>query len=202
MAEAMVVGIVDKENDTACQVDPSWVAAKRLQEPTEEEYYEAIRKGLARDANEERFLRTLAWWRSNDKFRQGVPREADNVRSVSEEWKMNLRAIVNLLNEEDEKDLFMKAAALPELGEFDAAQQVLGLVSSDTYAPYVSQLNSLCEARDTEVRQFQSGSFAKQEHVLRRSSKVKHYQVLSALKSFVTNSINLMNQWVRRIMRS
>ena len=96
---------------------------------------------------------------------------------------MNLQALLSLLNEENEKDFFMKAAVLRELGEFDAAQQALERISSAASASYVSQLNSICEAKDSAVRQFQSNDFsAEQGQVLRMSSNMRPHQVLSAFE--------------------
>lgn len=141
--------------------------------------------------------------RSNDKFRQAVPGEADNAKNGSEEWKMNLQELLGLLNEENEKDYFMKAAVLRELGEFDAAQQALERICSAAYAAYVSQLNSLCEAKDSAVRRFQSEDFsAEQGQVLPMSSNMRPLQVLSAFKSSLTNSLNFINKWLRRVMSS
>jgi hypothetical protein len=157
LADAKEVGTVERWGDTGGRVDPAWTAAQVVQEPTEEEYYEAIRRGLATDTAQERTLRILAWWRRNDTFRDASRCEAGSISSGSGEWRTNLQALVSLLNEADENDRLMKAEVLRELGEFDSAQQLLGRVTSVDYTTVVHQLRSLCEAGDADVRQLQFG---------------------------------------------
>ena len=69
LAEAKVVGTVEPWGGKRPKVDPAWTAAPEVQEPSEEEYYQALEKGLAGDPRQERSLRVLAWWRRNDAFR-------------------------------------------------------------------------------------------------------------------------------------
>lgn len=136
------------------QDSPARIGAPLVQEPTEQEYYAAILNGLAKNAEQERTLRTLAWWRRNDAFRNSAQRDARGTRSSSGEWRSNLQALLSLLDHGEDSQI-MKAEVLRELGEFDSAQQVLGRVTSAEYIPVVRQLRSLCEAGDTEVRHLQ-----------------------------------------------
>jgi hypothetical protein len=155
LADAKRIGTVDHWADDADQGDPAWTGAQRIREPSEEEYYEALRKGLAADAQQERTLRILAWWRRNDAFRDDPPRESITLANAHGAWRKNLEILVGLLDEANESDRIMKAEVLRQLGEFGASQQVLERVTSDGYAVVVRQLRSLCDARDACVRQLQ-----------------------------------------------
>ena len=113
------------------RIDPAWRAAKDVCEPTEEEYYQAIAKGLATDLKQERSLRILAWWRRNDAFRilgkleKAARAPAQCKPSPPLPWRENLAALLPLLDEGNNNDCLMKAEVLRELGDFEAAKQVL-----------------------------------------------------------------------------
>jgi ribonuclease D len=149
LVDAKIIGTTDPWADEEVHVGP----APAVREPTEEEYYEALRKGLARDPQQERALRILAWWRRNDAFRDASEHPSSTITSVTGECRKNLEALVSLLDETNENDQVMKAELLRELGEFGASQQVLERVTSANYATIVRQLRSLCAARDPCVRQ-------------------------------------------------
>jgi hypothetical protein len=158
LSDAKEVGTVHRWSAEGKRVDPAWTAAPEVQEPTEDEYYEALRKGLAADTQQEIILRILAWWRRNDEFRDTPQREPASIVTGSEAWRENALALVRLLDEMADHDRLMKAEVLRELGEFESAQEILGRVTSVDYAPVVGQLRSLCEARDAFVRQLEFGS--------------------------------------------
>ena len=69
LSEADEIGTFDRWSEYDPQLDPEWAAADPVQEPMEEDYYPAIARGLAKTPQQEKFLRILAWWRSNDIFR-------------------------------------------------------------------------------------------------------------------------------------
>jgi hypothetical protein len=156
LADAKEIGAVDQWADEATQVDPAWRNAPGVKEPSEEEYYTALRKGLAADVQQERTLRILAWWRRNDTFRDAPQRESTNIASASGAWRPNLEALVGLLDEAKENEQLMRAELLRELGEFGSSRRVLERVTSPDYARVVRQLRWLCDAQDTCVRQLQS----------------------------------------------
>jgi len=131
------------------ELDPSWAAAPSVREPDEEEYYEALRRNFAKDRQQERRLRTLAWWKRNDSFRH-LPRHGEV--SASGLCRDNLNALVQLLNEANENDRISKAELLRELGKFDAAKEVLSRVTSSQYSSVVRQLRDLCNRGDSCVR--------------------------------------------------
>ncbi len=86
------------------------------------------------------------------------PRQAEGIGNAPGTWRTNLEALAPLLDEGDENNRFMKAEVLRELGEFESATQVLSRVRSDEVAAVVHQLRSLCDSRDTCVRELQFGT--------------------------------------------
>jgi hypothetical protein len=157
LANAKKIGNVDPRGDKSVQVDPSWAAAPEVQEPSEAEYYRALRVGLAANPEQERTLRLLVWWRRNDAFRVAPQGITVNDAELSGTRRENLNVLVRLLDETDESDLLMKAEALRELGEFESATQVLSRVTSAEYAKVVRQLRLLCDAGDVLVRELKPG---------------------------------------------
>jgi len=127
-------------------VPSSWMEAKLVNEPPEEEYYQAIEKGVAHTLAEEKVLRIHAWWRRNDHFRENYVHESvsetrrgrrrrirlqaegssqQQVPVLSSACRKNLEALADMLDIEDEIERIMQAEALRELGEFEAAKKAL-----------------------------------------------------------------------------
>ncbi len=157
LAEAEQVGTVGPWSGKKRKVDPAWTAALEVEEPTEEEYYLAIEKGLATDSEQERVLRVLAWWRRNDAFCDPSPAPAGGAANLSTDCSRNLEALLSLLNHADDSKRILKAEVRRELGEFESARQVLNGVTSSDYGNLVGQLLSMCESKDTCVREFRLG---------------------------------------------
>ena len=150
LADAKDVGTIS----TGGSVDSSWLVAKEVQEPTEEEFYKAIDNGLAADSGQEKELRILAWQRRNDPFRQST-KQTEDASTITPMFNRNLQALARLLDNENEDDRLLKAELLRELGEFEPAKQVLSGVSSDRFATIVRQLRLLCDAGDAGVAELQ-----------------------------------------------
>ena len=153
VAEAEQVGTVDPCSTEGRQLDPAWAAAQEAQEPAEEGYYLALERRLAKDPQQERNLRILAWWRRNDAFRHARPAQTEAIDTASGAWRANLEALAALLNEADDSDRIMKAEVLRELGEFESAKELLKGVTSSEHGFVVYQIWSMCVRRDTLVRQ-------------------------------------------------
>ena len=149
LAEAKEVGTVTRGEGQ--QIKPDWVDAEEVEQPTEEEYYQALEGGLALTVRQERNVRVLAWWRRNDAFRDIHKEHAQD--SVLGLWRKNLEALVSLLTEDDDNDHLMRAEVLRELGEFESAKEILSHVNSHDVATVVSQLRSLCDTKDASVRE-------------------------------------------------
>jgi hypothetical protein len=135
-------------------IDPAelalWRKAGPVQEPSEEEYYQAFAEGLAGDDGQERTLRMLAWWRRNDGFRNagdGAP-----AQPMTPAAEGNLRRFLELLDEKEGTEGLMMAEILRQLGEFDAASQMLDRCDAERYGVAVRRIRALCESRDRGVR--------------------------------------------------
>ena len=151
-------GCVDDIWTGSEQLDPAWATAEGVQEPTEAEYYRALEKGLATTAEQEMVLRILAWWRRNDAFRDAPQPPAKGIPNGPWPWRENLKALAHLLDAGDDNDRIMKAEVLRELGEFEAAKQVLSRILSSDLAAAVLLLRSLCDSEDSCVREWRSGA--------------------------------------------
>jgi hypothetical protein len=146
LAEAEHVGW---EGDDDQPQHPDASSLQEVQEPTEEDYYEALEGDLATERKQERSLRILAWWRSNDAFRG--PKTTKNASLENGLREKNLDALSQLLDEDTDQDHLMRAEVLRELGEFESAKEILARVESSEFAAVVRQMRSLCESRDASV---------------------------------------------------
>jgi HEAT repeat protein len=148
LAEAEEIGTVERWCAEETQAIPAWSAASKVAEPTEEEYYLAIEKNLAKDREQQRTMRVLAWWRHNDAFRHS----SAGASVGSDGWRENLEELARLLNGADETDRLLRAEVHRELGEFVLAKEHLSRVTSPEHRDTVRQLRDLCNRRDTRVR--------------------------------------------------
>lgn len=151
LARAREVGEIDWSGGDET-LDPAWRSAPAIKEPTEEEYYGALEKGLAANAREEQNLRVLAWWRRNDAFRNVPPPATAVISGEAAPWQQNLKALVRILDVVGENAI-MKAEAHRELGEFDVARQILSESKDKKLASVVRQLELLCEQGDIWPRE-------------------------------------------------
>lgn len=157
LADAERVGTIGSRRVGSGIVDPAWAAARKVEEPSEEEYYAALAQGLAVNRQQERNLRVLAWWRGNDAFRDTSRVRTGNIAPTSGGRTENLKALARLLGEKDLDDRIMKAEVLRELRDFDAAIDILAAIGSPGYEAVIRQLRSLCESKDMCVRELSFG---------------------------------------------
>ena len=153
LQDARTVGEFSDGPDAASDVDPSWVEAPSVREPSAMGYYVALKSGFARSPTQEKSLRRMAMWRENDSVRGPAPQ----TRQLSTEATANMTALARLLDESDTSECIMKAEIFRELGEFDLAMQLLARVDDPDYAWVVEVIRSLCEQRDAMVRELQPG---------------------------------------------
>lgn len=124
-----------------------------LPELSEADYHDALKSGLPKNRDQERQLRILAWWRSNDAFREleSPPMSAPSNLTKRRE---NLESLLVLLTKDDYPEaVIMRAELLRELGECDTACAVLNSLSDPNLNWVAVQLRMLCEKRDTQVRE-------------------------------------------------
>jgi hypothetical protein len=123
-AEAEKIGEVSSPmlGPSLDDVEPEWAEAPYIQELEEEEFWLALSSGLASTQQQEMRLRILAWWRSNDPWREEIP-PGELIRS--DEAKLNMEMLIELLDEADPSEMLMKAEILRQLARFDESIGVL-----------------------------------------------------------------------------
>ena len=155
LADAEKVGTVELWGAKDQKVNPEWNDAEEVEEPTEDEYYSAIEANLAKDQQQEKLLRILAWWRRNDAFRDVRRTPGKVMIPASGACRHNMEALLKLIGQDKDEDRIMKVEILRELGQFDAAKEVLDSVVSEKFAAVVRQILLLCASEDTRVSELQ-----------------------------------------------
>ena len=153
LADARKVGEVGGWRPEAGATSPAWLAEPVVEEPAEEDYYRLLESGSPVAAKRLRVLRTLAWWRRNDTFRDAAPDDRPASAIASGPCRSNLEALVDLLQQDNGDTALMRAEALRELGDFAGAAQALSTVSQAKAGWVVQRIAGLCEAGDTCVRE-------------------------------------------------
>jgi len=118
-----------------------------------EDLYRALDEGLGNTPTREEYLRVLAWWKSNDRFRfaPDATRTERDPRAIA-----NMKTLFALLNENvDESTRLYKAELARELGNFDVATALLEHPFPERYQHAVEQIGALIAARDVMVRKIQ-----------------------------------------------
>lgn len=153
VSQAQKLGQLDlgSGEDGVIDMDPQWMDAEQVEEPTGEEYHQAIQSGFAKGTEEERTLRILAWWRENDPHRDDATTES--LQTATGDRRKNLERLLNLLGEANIGEQMMRAEILRHLGEFDQARSLLSKLEGSPFAPVLSQIRILCDARDVSVRE-------------------------------------------------
>ncbi|WP_145377037.1 hypothetical protein [Symmachiella dynata] len=149
LKDALVVGTVESPTD---EIDPNWTQAPMIEEPTAEQYYQAIGDGLAQNISEERKLRILAWWRDNDYDRGGEAEDEIQRRPPSSLRNKNLEALIRLASTDTDDEKLLKAEMYRELGDIESAKQLLDQVEASELAYVVDEIRKMCENGETKVR--------------------------------------------------
>jgi hypothetical protein len=121
-----------------------------VEEPTEQQYHDALTRGLATSPGDEIRLRVLAWWRANDRGRFYEEDGPAPLRPLTQAFRENLEILLSLLDDE-QPHLLMRAEALRQLGRFDDAEHVLLAIDGE-YAWVADQIAEHCRNRNTAVR--------------------------------------------------
>lgn len=153
LASAKILGEIDslKGEEGVVDLDPLWLEAEHLEEPSEEEYHRAIAVGLATNPDQERTLRILTWWRENDSFREKAP--TGSPHTATGPRRKNLEALSLLLGEAEVGERLMRAEVLRHLGKFELSRSLLAKTDYAPFGPIVEQMRCLCEAKDSLVRE-------------------------------------------------
>lgn len=147
IADAETVGRVPAERGGSPE---EWAEAAPVRELDEREYYEAIEEGLCGDAEREHALRLLAWWRSNDRWRD---REPAGAKLRPADYDENLLRLAGILETGGDNDRLLRAEVLRELGRHEEALDALPASAPEGLEPVARMIRLLAEARDPFVRE-------------------------------------------------
>ncbi len=100
------------------------------------------------DQTDERNVRIYAWWVANDK-RRG----ATAMCALSNKERENLQALEPLMELANVSDRIMAAEIKRELGQFDAATELLKAVLNDELGDTVATIFALAKKKDPFVRE-------------------------------------------------
>jgi len=156
VSDAKEVGELPLWRDKSEKIPSQWESSKHIKELSESEYLEAIRIKVAKNREQELYLRICAWWAGNDPFRfksQGVAGHPESVPSRSSEARMNLEKLLELLDVTDPEQRLMKAEVLRELGRFDDTICLLESNYPSEYMGVVITIRNLVQKKDSMVRE-------------------------------------------------
>jgi len=147
------------------KIPPECARAPWIEEPEGGEYLQLLRDGIAKDRDEECTLRILAWHHHNDVFRIDpdsidVPwNRTKPSASDDAEWRKNVEALLQLLDDRDESTILTRAEALRQLGRFEDAIRTVKDTKWERLFAFAHQLREWCEERDTSLRAFKTYSW-------------------------------------------
>jgi len=116
-----------------------------------DQYPRLLREKFWHNAEQEKYIRTHAWWEFNMPYRDYCM-DSSTIASfeLPEEQAENLRNLLPLLDS-DENGTIMKAEVLRELGEFDACIELLDHPFGKGHLPAVSAIRKLASRNNPLV---------------------------------------------------
>lgn len=114
-------------------------------DPTEEDYFTVIAKGLPKTDEQKVYLRRELWWMGNDRIRR---EESDHLSEMHLE---NLKEFAPLLHEQEIGDRIMKAEVFRELSRFDDALGLLDFKFPAGYEEVLGAIRELALAGNSKV---------------------------------------------------
>jgi hypothetical protein len=124
-----------------------WADAPMMELLDEAGYFEVLETAGELNPEMELELRVHAWWRGNDRFRQGdtAPSAARDARQIA-----NMERMIELCAHGDHEILLFRAEALRQLGRFDEASEALYGLCSD-YAAAREKIGELVAAKSRDL---------------------------------------------------
>lgn len=118
-------------------------------EPTEQDFLEALRSGLAKGKKQEKYARVSAWQALNDPYRED--NTAQGPIAIAAEAAANMDALYLLLDATNPNERILKAELARELGRFADALKLLEQSFDDRYMTTVDCIKELAAKHDTKV---------------------------------------------------
>ena len=122
--------------------------------PTESDYLEAIKTGLAPDAEREIYCRIHAWHGFNDARRD--QKNAENLSELSAVAASNMKALFAMLDRVKPDQRMLRAEIARELGRFPEALALLNFDFGDSFAATANVIRELARQNKAGVAQVQS----------------------------------------------
>lgn len=147
IAEAKVLGEITQE----AKIPEAWKKAPEVRILSTSEYLEALSQKIAKNPQQERYLRIKTWWSSNDAVRNSKSKNPFNPFQNASPERENLETLLQMLDTSDPDQLLMKAEALRELGRFAEALEVLKTPLDKEYQEPQKKLIKLAKKKDSLV---------------------------------------------------
>jgi hypothetical protein len=113
-----------------------------------EDYFQVIAVGMAKNSEDELYIRQRIWWLSNDRFRYEQT-ESDGDDDPRQE--VNLNRLLQLLDPQDINQLMMKAELYRNLGEFEKCLQIIESIDNDDLQWIKEKFISECKRKNRLV---------------------------------------------------
>lgn len=140
-------------SSSGMHVDPAWQEAPHVVELDEADYWLALAYGVTTTPKQEKRLRILVWWKSNDPYRHEPP---PTDAAISEEAMLNIQKLVDLFDEDEPEEKLMKAEALRQLGKFDESITILRSVSDQELEGAQNRNSSLALAMSSQLAKLEN----------------------------------------------
>jgi hypothetical protein len=147
--DAQQVGAIWNESEEGPR---EWVKARFISGPGEDDLQRFAE--VQPDRAKEREVRTLAWYRHNDRFRFRASYK-DSNRSA--QWRANLTRLFELMDEGQSRDCYYRGEIMRELGQFEDAKSWLEMATDDRFSSIARRVGKLCEKKESQLREFHLG---------------------------------------------
>ena len=147
-----MMSITDFVDDSLDIPDEVWSKSRPIAEPSDEDMYNSLNKGLLKNEKE---ARIIAWWKSNDKFR--FASDSSNIDELlnEEERIQNMNILMNLLEKDNSYQSLMYAEILRQRSNFETSLSILNDISptSDSEKIVKKMLIDLCASKKALLTQ-------------------------------------------------
>ena len=120
---------------------------ERYHRPVLSDYFKSLAQDNLGD-EKIRYLRMRAWWAGNDKRR-----DSEQMSRLSTQEEANLQALEAFMDLSDVEDRIMAAEIKRELGQFNAALDLLMDVPNKAQSQVVARITELAREQDPFVRE-------------------------------------------------
>jgi hypothetical protein len=147
-----MMSITDFVDDSLDIPDEVWSKSRPIAEPSDQDMYNSLNKGLLSNEKE---VRILAWWRSNDKFRYLLKDETDEEVFADSSRQLNLEETLCLMGSGNAIESLMKAELFRQLKRFDEAIELVSSINDcETLNAKTREIKILADRSDYMVRRF------------------------------------------------